>query len=176
MKKYLMLIAAVMCFGGLTFASDGRATPTANGSGAIPADYGGADYWGTTFSNDRTTVTLPAAGLITSAQGPAGTWGNIASTTTPNFTDWVIYGAYFSTGTTADFIDVSNSTGGFVAASSSNTIRFYNVNASSGGVGAYAAGVTQMRWPIHRTGNLFMKPSSNGYNFQGILFYKDPDR
>lgn len=176
MKKYLMLIAAVMCFGGVAYSSDGRATPTSSGAGAIPADYGGVDYWGVTFSNDRSTVALPAAGLAASAQGPAGTYGSIASTTTPNTTDWVIYGAYFSSGTTNDFIEVAMSTGGFVAASSSNTIRFYNVANSTGGAGAFAQGIAQQRWPIHRVGNLFMKPSSTGYNQQGLLFYKDPDK
>lgn len=170
MKKLVMLIAAVMFIGGVTHAGDGRATPSASGSGAIPADYGGVDYWGAAFTNNLSTIALPVGGLAT------GTFGNIASTTTPNTTDWVIYGAYFSTGTTSDFIDLFVSSGGFVAASSTNTLRFYNVAQSSGGPGAFSAGITPLRWPIHRTGNLYMRPSSNGYNNQGILYYKDPDK
>lgn len=176
MKKYLMLIAAVMCMGGVAYSGDGRATPTASGSGAIPADYGGVEYFGTTFSNDRSTIALPSAGFNSGSWGPAGSYGNIASTTTINDTDWVIYGAYFSSGTTADFIEVSRSTGGFVAASSSNTIRFYNINQSTGGTGAFAQGAAISRWPIHMEGNIFMKPSSNGYNQQGILYYKNKDK
>lgn len=189
MKKCLV-IAAVLLFFGLPklMAGDEIAAPASRSANPINADYGGVDIWLSSFSTVVSTVGLP----VTTIEGPQGTYGTMASTTTASKRQWRIYGAYFSTGNCGanDYIEVFQSTGSFgqrgnigsasiAGGASAQSLRFYNVNGSTattgGGTGFSCSGFTPLRWPIRLYGNVFMQPSSNGYNSQGILYYKEPE-
>lgn len=185
MKK-LYVLTALLC-GVLVYRAqaggDHVNTPSGT-SGSINADYGGVDLWETTPGGLAiSTVALPA-----NASSPfPGQYGYYSSTTTPNLkTHWNIYGAYFSTGNcgVGDFIEVTASTGGFVATKTTATttmaIRFYNnVNGSTSTSNnniAACAGFTALRWPIRMYGNVYMNVSNQaGYNSQGILYFREPD-
>ena len=193
MKK--ILNAAVLCIfavGIKLYAGEGLSAPYSNNSNPINADYGGVEMFVTSFTiaNNISTVGLPGNyGQFGSFLGnpptntgyPAGQFGNIASTTTASYRDWRIYGAYFSTGncSSADFIEVYQSTGGFKDTNTLVALRFYNsygstVTAPSGGAVA-CSGIQTTRWPIRMKGNIFVKGSANTYNQMGILYWREPD-
>lgn len=185
MKK-LYVLTALLC-GVLVYRAqaggDHVNTPAGN-SGSINADYGGVDLWETTPGGLAiSTVALPQ-----NASSPfPGQYGYYASTTVPNLkTHWNLYGAYFSTGNcgSGDFIEVTASTGGFVATKTTATttlaIRLYNLGGSTTTAGAAntsaCSGFTYLRWPIRMYGNVYMNVSNQaGYNSQGILYFREPD-
>ena len=175
MKKVLLIAAIMAFFGGVyAIAGDSRSVPVSDVSQSIVADYAGVDYWGTNFSAAVSTVALPSAG-----NSPSGTYGIIASTTLPSFKNWTVYGAYFSSGscTSADYIEMFVSTGGFASVDATKTMRFYNIfgSTAAANAGAVCSGVSNMTWPIHAKGNVFIRPSVATYNQTGLLYYREPD-
>lgn len=183
MKKLSLLIAFGLVFLGVKlYAGESINTPSGGNGAPINADYGGVDLWGVSFSAAVSSVGVPNTynGIfVSTSQSPFGQWGTMYSTTTANNkTVWRIYGAYFSTGncTNSDFIDINASTGGYKDAYVPQTLRLYNIyNSTGSGSNLACGGFTPMRWPIRFYGNLFMRPSSAGYNQQGIAVWKEGD-
>jgi hypothetical protein len=85
----------------------------------------------------------------------------------------VFTGIQFSTGTTADFVDVWDSTSADAGRTSSAFVRVYNVATSSGGVGAYSAGFSGPKEPMRFSKGLIIRPSRADFNFLGVLFNLD---
>lgn len=184
MKKFGLIIAALMMLGGLAIAGESWVVPSAANSNPINADYGGVDIATNSFYVGFATVP-------TGVNGQGINYRDFyASTTTINniyaTNRWRIYGVNFSTGNCADrdFVTIQVSSASLGQAR--ELTRIYNsvVITTGTAVGAnVCGGVTYTRWPIRAYGNLFWGVNSvqgvavpaNPYNRADLLYYKEGD-
>jgi len=156
MKK--LILTAFTLLTSLALVNAGgelRSTPRGDPQALATADYGGVYV-----STNNQTSLLSGAGVHYSTITIGG--------------GGVFYGVIFSTGTTADFFDVWDATSSDNAKLIIPFTRIYNVSASSGGVGAFAAGFSGPSKPIRYGSGLIGKSSSNGYNSISVLYYREP--
>lgn len=154
MKNKVILASAFMLCALSLVSAEMRKTPRGEPQALASADYGGVNYATASFTTAFTTVAIPTVG--DSVQG-------------------VVYGVLFSTGSTADFVDVYDATTTVNATAAGPVYRLYNVNTSSGGIGAFAAGFSGPTRPIRFNRGLIFKASSALYNYTTLLFYSEPN-
>mgnify|MGYP001617171586 CR=1 FL=1 len=160
MKKLLMA-TAVMFLVGAVLRADTRLTPRGEANALATADYGGYDSFYATagFLVSGAGVNYGTATLNATSTGPAsGVW----------------LGVIWSSGTTADFLDVFDSTSADIAARTSIGTRLYNVGSSTGGTGAYAAGFSGPPKPKRFNKGLIIRPSRADLNVIELLYYQYP--
>jgi len=165
-KKFKTLVAAVflLCVGVAN--ADMRGLPRGDQNTLATADYGGVDIstWTISFLVSGTgvgysTVTLPGnVGVPLEKSLSGGMSGSF-------------YGIIFGSGTTSDFCDVFDSTSADSGKNTGPMVRLYNVNASSGGPGAYASGFSGTPKPMRFNKGLILRPSRSDFHTLGALFY-----
>lgn len=150
MKKVLLATAVMLLGWSLSLKAEMWKTPHSDSmQGLATADYGGVQYSTAAFWTGFATCTIVGRG--------------------------VFYGVIFTTGSTSDFVDVYDATSTYVAGFSGPFTRLYNVNTSSGGPGAFAAGFSGPVKPVRFVRGLFFKPSTAIYNLITGLYYCEQD-
>lgn len=154
MKKFLLTAIVVASFGVLAHGEIVH-TPQGEAQSLATADYGGV--------------------LVSTGQFFIGL------TTVPACTAYpcrgVVYGVFFSTGFTTDFVRVFDATSAVTSNQASEVARIYNVGSSTtgatiGGIGCGFSGVGPK--PIRFGKGLFWQTNTAGYNTVDLLFYKEP--
>ena len=158
MKKYL-LTASIMLATAMVYAGPLRDTPVGPAGALATADYGGVLY-------------------STNAFGPVvvntGVNSTTACITAANFAcHGVFYGVIFSTGDTSNFVDVFDSTSTDAGVRQGAIVRLFNVNASTGGVGAFAAGFSGVPKPIRFSEGLIVRPNVATLNSVTTLYSQE---
>lgn len=159
MKKLLIATAVMFCVGASLVRADKKLIPTGENNALATADYGGVII--TTFTPN---LLISGAGVgfgtatIGGNSGVGGVW----------------YGAYFSSGTTFDFVDIWDSTSADNAKNRDTFVRVYNISLSTGGAGAYASGFSGPPKPIQYNKGLIYRPSRADFNSLNIMYYQAP--
>lgn len=168
MKKLFVIAAVMLSVAGIAMAGEVITAPVGANSNVLTADYGGVDV----FRGSFTSVLAVSSGVTNAV------YRSIAfSTVTANRDLSLIYGVNFSSGSCSDFVDIFQSTGGFV--DSVLVERIYNVGgstvgATSGGGGTCAGFQGLGGFPIRVYGNIFMKASSAIFNTINLHYWKEP--
>lgn len=168
MKKFLIAAVTILGLGTLAMAGEVISAPSGKVSNPITADYGGVETATSSFTTNIGTLTTV---------GLKQFFVFSLDTRTASVDLFNIYGADFSTGSCAGFIDVFSSTGGFIDAGAAK-MRIYNVNASTGADQFQAGtcgGPTEFVWPRRIRGNVFFRPSAATFNFMNLLYWKEPE-
>lgn len=167
MKKFLMATAVMFCVGVLVHA-DRRLVPNAETGALATADYGGVDY--STYTMNFLVSGLGVGYGTATFNGANGVPFNTFGTLFPSV-GGVFYGAFFSTGSTFDFVDVWDSTSADITKNKTADWRLYNVAASSGGWGAFSVGFSGLPKPARFSKGLIYRPSRADFNSFGLYFY-----
>lgn len=154
MKKYILTAAVMLSMSAIALASgELRATPRGEPQALATADYGGVS-----IATQVWNTGAAGTGFSTATIG-SGVW----------------YGMIFSTGTNSDFVDVYDSTSSDRAQIEGAITRLYNVNASTGGQGAYpTAGFSGPPKPIRFGKGIIYRPSRGDINRIDTLYYREP--
>lgn len=163
MKKFYMLIAAVMVFGCsyLAWAGEVVNVPTSKGSNPLDsASYGGVDIATSSFSSSFATACLGAP--VTS----------LASTGSFDTCTGVVQGVYISSSGNADFVDVFDSTTGAITPTDDKFL--FRVYSSSGTPpnGIPTGTWTWLNYPVRFNNGLVFKPSAATLNKVSVFYYR----
>jgi hypothetical protein len=168
MKKFIIATAVMFCAGVVAVHADRRLVPTGEASSLATTDYGGVDY-----STWTINMLVSGAGVgygTATFNGANGVPFNSFGTLYP-YVGGVFYGAFFSSGTTNDFVDVWDSSSSDITKLKSPDFRIYNVALSTGGAGSYASGFSPLVRPVRFGKGLIYRPSRADFNAFGLYFY-----
>ena len=130
-----------------------------------------ADYGGFHYSTWTINTLASAASTHYSTVTTPGNNGVPAAANQTNGISGVFLGMQYSSGTTADFTDVYDSTSADAGIQRGPIARVYNVGSSTGGVGAFASGFSGPIKPIRFSRGLIFRPSRADFNSLNALFY-----
>lgn len=144
MNRKLFVLTAIMTMAYGFVQADMYSVPSANTDQPADVNYGGVKVSTSAASVQRSTVSVSGG---------------------------VVYGAFFSTGTSLDYAEVCDST---ATSNIGDCYRIYNVGNSTGGFAATSSGFSTTGYPRRHKKGIIWRPSTTGYTSLDLYYWK-PD-